>query len=264
MQKFTPNNGLHGWVRRLALCVSATYLLGAAPVYAKAEALTIAVAANFAAPMQSIAAAFAQQSGHKLQLAFGSTGKLYAQIKNGAPFQMLLAADSQTPERLEKEGYALPASRFTYATGQLVLWSSKPGYVDAQGAVLHTDSFKHLALADPKLAPYGAAAQQTLQAMGLEAALQSRWVQGENIAQAYQFVATGNAELGFVALSQLMQNGRMAAGSAWVVPQRLHVPLRQDAVVLLPGKDHAAVRALAAYLQGNKARAIMRSYGYEH
>ena len=256
--------GLQGWVRRRALCVSAAVMLGAGHVFAESEAPTVAVAANFAAPMQNIAGAFVRDTGYRVQLAFGSTGKLYAQIKNGAPYQMLLAADSQTPARLEKEGYALPDSRFTYATGRMVLWSIKPGLVDAQGAVLHTGAFKHLALADPKLAPYGAAALQTLQAMGLAAALQNRWVQGENIAQAYQFVATGNAELGFVALSQLMQNGRMAAGSAWVVPQRLHAPLRQDAVVLLPGKDHAVVKALAAYLQGNKARAIMRSYGYEH
>jgi molybdate transport system substrate-binding protein len=264
MQKFTPNKGLQGWVRRLALCVSTTYLLGAGLVYAQAQALTVAVAANFAAPMQSIAAAFALQSGHKLQLAFGSTGKLYAQIKNGAPFQLLLAADSQTPARLEKEGLALAASRFTYATGRLVLWSSKPGYVDAQGAVLRAGAFKYLALADPKLSPYGAAALQTLQAMGLESRLQSRWVVAENIAQTYQFVATGNADLGFVALSQVMQNGRMAVGSVWWVPPQLHAPLRHDAVILRAGKDHAAAKALAAYLQGDTARAIMRSYGYEH
>ena len=256
--------GLQGWVLRLALCVCAAVQLGAGQAYAAAQALTVAVAANFAAPMQSIAEAFAQQSGHKLQLAFGSTGKLYAQIKNGAPFQMLLAADSQTPARLEKEGLALAASRFTYATGRLVLWSSKPGYVDAQGAVLRAGAFKYLALADPKLSPYGAAALQTLQAMGLEDKLQSRWVVSQNIAQTYQFVATGNADLGFVALSQVMQNGRMAVGSVWWVPPHLHAPLRHDAVILLPGKDHAAAKALAAYLQGDTARAIMRSYGYQH
>lgn len=240
----------------LTLCLLGTGL-------AQAGEVSVAVAANFTAPMQKIAAAFAQDTGHKAVLAFGSTGKFYAQIKNGAPFQLLLAADDETPARLEKEGLALAGTRFTYATGRLVLWSRQPGLVDDKGEVLRQGKFERLAVADPKLAPYGAAAMQVLGQLGLLQALQPRLVQGENIAQTHQFVATGNAALGFVALSQVMTEGRIATGSAWVVPLSLHAPLRQDAIVLNAGKDQAAAAALAAYLKGDKARAIIRAYGYE-
>ena len=233
------------------------------PGLARAGEVSVAVASNFAAPMQQIARAFAQDTGHTAVLALGSTGKFYTQIKNGAPFQLLLAADDETPARLEKEGLTVAGSRFTYATGRLVLWSQTPGLVDGEGAVLRTGTFARIALADPKLAPYGTAALQTLEQLGLVAALQPRMVQGENIAQAYQFVATGNAALGFVALSQVMVQGRMAQGSAWVVPAHLHAPLRQDAVVLANGKNNPAALALAAYLKGEKARAILRAFGYE-
>ncbi len=233
------------------------------PGLARAGEVSVAVASNFAAPMQQIARAFAQDTGHTAVLALGSTGKFYTQIKNGAPFQLLLAADDETPARLEKEGLTVAGSRFTYATGRLVLWSQTPGLVDGQGAVLRTGTFTRIALADPKLAPYGTAALQTLEQLGLVAALQPRMVQGENIAQAYQFVATGNAALGFVALSQVMVQGRMAQGSAWVVPAAMHAPLRQDAVVLANGKNNPAALALAAYLKGEKARATIRAFGYE-
>jgi len=233
------------------------------PGLARAGEVSVAVASNFAAPMQQIARAFAQDTGHTAVLALGSTGKFYTQIKNGAPFQLLLAADDETPARLEKEGLTVAGSRFTYATGRLVLWSQTPGLVDGEGAVLRTGTFARIALADPKLAPYGTAALQTLEQLGLVAALQPRMVQGENIAQAYQFVATGNAALGFVALSQVMVQGRMAQGSAWVVPAHLHAPLRQDAVVLANGKNNPAALALAAYLKGEKARATIRAFGYE-
>ena len=226
--------------------------------------ITVAVAANFAAPMQTLVQAFSQETGQEVQVALGSTGKLYAQIKNGAPFHMLLAADSATPEKLEKEGLAVQGSRFTYATGRLVLWSAEPGMVDAQGEVLSKGWFKYLALADPKVAPYGAAAVQVMERLGVYSTLEGRLVQGESIAQAYQFVASGNAQLGFVALSQVMQNGNIKAGSAWLVPQTMHMPLRQDAVVLAAAKDNSSVKALVAYLQTEKARQIMRAYGYEH
>jgi molybdate transport system substrate-binding protein len=229
----------------------------------QAAEVTVAVAANFTAPMQKIAAAFAQDSGHTAVLAFGSTGKFYAQIKNGAPFQMLLAADDETPAKLEKEGLTAANTRFTYATGRLVLWSKQPGLVDEQGAVLRTGRFTHIALADPRLAPYGAAAVEALDKLGLTQFLKPRMVQGESIAQAYQFVATGNAALGFVALSQVMVDGRITEGSAWLVPTSLHSTIKQDAVVLATGKDNAAALALAAYLKSDKARAIIRSYGYE-
>ena len=225
--------------------------------------VTVAVAANFTAPMQKIAEAFAQETGHKAVLAFGASGKFYAQIRNGAPFQVLLAADNETPAKLEKEGFAVAGTRFTYATGRLVLWSAQPGVVDEKGDVLRTSQDGKVALADPKLAPYGAAALETMTQLGLLERLQPRFVQGENIAQAYQFVATGNAPMGFVALSQVMVDGRIAKGSAWVVPAKLHAPILQDAVLLNPGKDNPAALALTRYLRSEKARAIILSYGYE-
>ncbi|BEP95959.1 molybdate ABC transporter substrate-binding protein [Acidovorax sp. A79] len=229
---------------------------------AHADSVSVAVAANFTAPMQKIAAAFEADTGHKAELSFGATGKFHAQITNGAPFQILLAADDTTPARLEKEGKAVANSRFTYAIGTLVLWSAQPGTVDAQGAVLKTGDFKHLAIANPKLAPYGLAAMQVMDKLGVTARLQPRFVQGENIAQTYQFVSTGNAQLGFVALSQVMADGKITGGSAWQVPAELHEPIRQDAALLTPGKDSAAAAALLQYLRGDKARAIIRSYGY--
>ena len=225
--------------------------------------VTVAVAANFTAPMQKIAEAFAQDTGHKAVLAFGATGKFYAQIKNGAPFQMLLAADHETPAKLEKEGFAVAGTRFTYATGRLVLWSAQPGVVDDKGDVLRTSQDGKVALADPKLAPYGAAAITAMTQLGVLERLQPRFVQGENIGQAYQFVATGNAPMGFVALSQVMVDGRIAKGAAWVVPAKLHAPILQDAVLLNPGKDNPAALALTRYLRSEKARAIILSYGYE-
>lgn len=228
-----------------------------------AAEVTVAVAANFTAPMQKIAEAFAQETGHKAVLAFGATGKFYAQIKNGAPFQVLLAADNETPAKLEKEGFAVAGTRFTYATGRLVLWSAQPGLVDDKGDVLRTSQDGKVALADPKLAPYGAAAIETMTRLGLLERLQPRFVQGENIGQAYQFVATGNAPMGFVALSQVMADGRIDKGSAWVVPAKLHAPILQDAVLLNPGKDNLAALALTRYLRSEKTRAIILSYGYE-
>ncbi len=230
---------------------------------ASAGEVNVAVAANFTAPMNAIATEFAKDTGHQAKLAFGSTGKFYAQIKNGAPFQMLLSADDETPAKLEQEGLGVPGSRFTYAIGTLVLWSAKEGYVDAKGEVLKQGQFNKLALANPKLAPYGKAAVEVLSGMGLLEAVAPRFVQGENIAQAYQFAMTGNAELGFVALSQVMKSGRITGGSAWIVPGKLHAPIRQDVVILASGKDNAAADALTKYLKGDKAKAIIKSYGYE-
>lgn len=232
---------------------------------AQAGEVTVAVAANFTAPMQKIAAAFKADTGHDAKLSFGSTGAFATQIRNGAPFEILLAADHETPERLEKDGHglAVPGSRFTYAVGALVLWSPREGYVDAKGEVLGKGDVERIAIANPKLAPYGGAAVETMKHLGLYDKLQPRIVQGENISQAFQFVATGNAPLGFVALSQVMQEGRIAKGSAWVVPASLHAPIKQDAVLLAKGKDNAAATALLQYLKGEKARGIIRSYGYE-
>jgi len=229
----------------------------------RADEVQVAVAANFTAPAKIIAAAFEQDSRHKAQLAFGGTGKFYAQIRNGAPFEVLLAADDETPARLEKEGAAVAGSRFTYATGRLALWSAKPGHVDDKGEVLRLGDFRHLAIANPRLAPYGAAAVEALTALKLLDAVQPKFVQGENIAQAHQFVASGNAELGFVALSQVMQDGRIASGSAWIVPASLHQPIRQDAVLLDRGKGKPAVEAWLKYLKSDKAKAVIKSFGYE-
>lgn len=229
---------------------------------AQAGEVTVAVAANFTAPMQKIAKAFEQDTGHKAQLAFGATGKFYAQIKNGAPFAVLLAADDETPARLEKEGLAIAGTRLTYATGRLALWSKQANVVDDKGEVLRSNSFNKLAMADPKLAPYGIAAMEVIHKMGVQGSVIPKLVQGESIGQTYQFVSTENAQLGFVALSQISFEGRITQGSAWVVPLSMHTPLKQDAVLLNYGKDNAAAQALLKYLQGDKAKTIIRQYGY--
>ena len=234
----------------LAICIGA-----------RAGEVQVAVAANFAAPMEKLAPMFALDTGHKAVLSFGSTGKFYAQIKHGAPFEVLLAADDETPARLGREGQG--GSRFTYAVGRLALWSRQAGFVDAQGEVLKRGRFDRVAVADPKLAPYGAAAIETMKKLGLLEVLRPKLVQGENIAQAWQFAATGNAALGFVALSQVYADGRLKQGSAWIVPASMHAPIRQDAILLDKGKDNAAASALIRYLQSSKARAVIRSFGYE-
>lgn len=229
---------------------------------AHAETISVAVASNFTAPMQKIAAQFEKDTGHKAELSFGATGKFYAQISNGAPFGILLAADDKTPAKIAQEGKGDAASRFTYSIGKLVLWSKQDGYVDANGEVLKTGKFQHVAIANPKLAPYGLAAEQTLTKLNLLDAIKPKFVQGENIGQTYQFAATGNAELGFVALSQVMEDGKIKSGSAWVVPAEMHEPIRQDAIVLNNAKDNVAAKALMDYLKGDKARAIITAYGY--
>ncbi len=238
-------------------------LLAAWSMAASAAQVQVAVAANLAAPMKRIAADFARATGHEAVVVLGSTGKFYAQIRSGAPFEVLLAADEETPARLEREGLGVRGSRFTYATGRLVLWSADPAKVDPQGQVLLRPPAGKLAIADPKLAPYGAAALASLQGLGVLAAWQSHLVQGENIAQAYQYAATGAAPLAFVALAQVMVEGRIARGSAWIVPARLHAPLKQDALVLKPGASNPAAAALVNYLKGEAARATLRGYGYE-
>ncbi len=247
-------------MRRVAILLSVLMLAFVSP--ARADEVNVAVASNFSVPMQKIAESFAQDTGHKAVLSFGATGKFYAQIKNGAPFEVLLSADDTTPAKLEQEGAAVVGSHFTYATGKLVLWSAKPGFVDGQGDVLRKAGFQHLALANPQTAPYGAAAVEVLTRLKLLEALKPKFVLGENIAQTHQFVASGNAELGFVALSQVMTDREMGAGSAWVVPQELYHPLRQDAVLLVPGQRKAAAAALMEYLKGAKAKAVILSYGY--
>ncbi len=238
-------------------------VLGGLSCEALAAEVSVAVAANFSAPMQAIAAQFERDTGHQVRLSIGATGQFYAQIRHGAPFHVLLAADDKTPEKLQSEGLAAPGSRFTYALGKLVLWSRQPGVVDPRGEVLRRGAFDKIATANPKLSPYGAAALAAIQRMGVTDQVSPKRVEGSHIGQAHQFVASGNATLGFVALSQVLQDGRIAQGSAWVVPASMYPPIRQDAVLLNPGKGHEAATALLRYLQGEPARAVIRAHGYD-
>ncbi len=227
-----------------------------------AHTALVAVATNFAPTLASIVEVFQAHSGHRITLASGASGKIYAQIRHGAPFDAFLSADQAKPAALVKAGLALPDSRFSYALGALVLWSADPERVDARGQVLIRGDFRRLALANPRLAPYGVAALEVLQALDLVETTRARWVLGENIAQTYQFVHSGNAELGLVARAQLWRAGQAAGGSAWPVPASLHAPIRQDAVLLQSGRDNPAARALLDFLRGAQARRIMESQGY--
>jgi len=230
---------------------------------AHADEVQVAVAANFTGPMQVISALFERDTGHKASLAFGATGKFYAQITNGAPFEVLLSADDETPARLIKEGHGVAGSSFTYAIGKVVLWSADPKLVDAKGEVLKKGGFKHIAIANPKTAPYGAAAMQVMNKLGVAETLKPLFVQGENIAQTHQFISTGAADLGFVAYSQVIKNGQIGSGSGWVIPGKFYDPIRQDAVILAKGKDKPAAIALLNYLKTEKAQAVIKSFGYE-
>jgi molybdate transport system substrate-binding protein len=245
---------------RFSLLVLAA--LAAATLPAHAGEVQVAVAANFAGPLARLSEGFATATGHTLKVSSGATGKFYAQIARGAPFEVLIAADDETPRKLVAEGHAVAGSQFTYAIGKLVLWSAQAGYVDDQGAILAKGGFAHLAIANPKLAPYGAAAREVLAAKGGGAAIEPKLVTAESLAQAYQFVSTGNAELGFVALSQVAVPGQPAQGSYWVVPPSLYGEIRQDAVLLKAGEKNPAAVALMAYLKGDAARAVIQAYGY--
>jgi molybdate transport system substrate-binding protein len=229
----------------------------------QAGEVRVAVASNFAAPMERIVALFQQQSGHTVKVSLGSSGKFYAQIAGGAPFDVFLSADEAIPKRMAQEGLAVGSSRFVYALGRLVLWSAQPGFVDANGAVLRNGVYNKLAIANPRLAPYGMAAKETLEKLTMWNSIQEKLVKGENITQTYQFAATENAELAFVALSQIMRDGKVTEGSWWLVPPELHAPLRQSAVLLSGAKDNAAAQAFLAFLKSQKATAIIRSFGYE-
>lgn len=223
----------------------------------------VAVAANFSKPMTEIVSQFEKATGHSVKLSFGSSGKFVSQLENGGPFEVLLSADEKGPEKLEQAGLTVPNTRFVYALGKLVLWSSKPNFVDDKGKILMTSNFKHLALADPKVAPYGAAAIDVLKKMKLLEKLQPLFVQGENIAQTYQFISTANAELGFLALSQVIENGKIVGGSSWIIPDNLHAPIRQGAVLMKKGAENPAARSLIDYLKSIPALAIINKYGYD-
>jgi molybdate transport system substrate-binding protein len=243
----------------LALILSA---LAAWTPHARAAEVAVAVAANFAGPLAKIGEGFTAATGHTLKVTSGSTGKFYSQIVAGAPFDVLIAADDETPKKLVGENLAVAGSNFTYAIGKLVLWSAQPGFVDDQGAVLASGRFAHLAIANPKLAPYGRAGAEVLKVRGLADAVATKLVTAESIAQAYQFVATGNAELGFVALSQVAAPGKPVTGSYWRVPPSLYGAIRQDAVLLKSGAKNAAAAALLRYLKSAAAKAVIQSYGY--
>lgn len=250
-----------GWQRCLR---SATGLFAALSVVTTmADTVHVAVAANFSTPLKALAGTFEAETRHKVVMSSGATGKLFAQITSGAPFDVFLSADEATVTQLEQASHAVAGTRFTYATGRLALWSASASGVDRDGAVLKSGAFEKIALASPKTAPYGAAAIETLTRLGLLDLLAPKFVTGESIGQTYSFVATGNAPLGFVALSQVMENGKIKSGSAWVVPANLHRALRQDAVLLERGKSNAGAVAFLQYLKTDKAIATIRSFGYE-
>jgi molybdate transport system substrate-binding protein len=250
-------------MRQAFRLLSVLLLAVAAQGSAFAAEAQVAVAANFAEPIKAIASVLEKITGHTLKITLGATGKLYAQINNGAPFDVLLAADTATPERLEKEGLGQPGSRFTYATGKLVLWSADAKRVDAKGDVLKAANLGKVSYANPKVAPYGAATVQALDKMGLTAALNPKLVQGESISQAYTFTATGNADVGFVAMSQVLEGGKLKGGSMWVVPQNLYSTIRQDAVVMQKSAHNEAAQALMKLLKSPNIKDLIRSYGYD-
>lgn len=228
---------------------------------AQAEQVQVAVAANFVPPFKEIAAEFEKSSAHSVQISAGSSGKFYAQIKNGAPFEVFLSADDERPKLLEDEGLGVKGSRFTYAIGRLVLWGQDPALVTGADT-LRTGTFKHLAIANPKTAPYGTAAMQAMMKLGVWESLQSKIVMGENQGQTSGFLESGNAELGFLALSQVLDERLRGKGSRWEVPEDLHEPIKQDAVLLTKGQNSLAAKALMEFLQSQRARAVIERYGY--
>ncbi len=250
-------------MRLLLSSLSALLWVAFTHTAAHAAEAQVAVAANFAEPIKAIAAVLEKTTGHTLKISTGASGAFYTQIKNGAPFDVFLSADNERPEMLEKDDLAQPGTRFTYATGKLVLWSVKPGRVDGQGAVLKAADLGKVAFANPKTAPYGAAALQVLDKLGLKDALAPKLVQGESIGQTFNFVKTGNADVGFVAMSQVLEGGQLKEGSMWVIPQTQYDAIRQDAVLLKRGANNEAAKELLQLLQSPNIKDLIRSYGYD-
>ncbi|MEX0941464.1 MAG: molybdate ABC transporter substrate-binding protein [Pseudomonadales bacterium] len=255
------------FIRRLAILLVITSLVS----QARADQALFAVATNFRPVMDELVTHFEASSRHQIKFTTGSTGTLYAQVRSGAPFDALLAADERRPALLDGQGIAVPGSRFTYAIGQLALWSPHPRFVLDDGiAVLRAGEFRRLAMANPRVAPYGLAAQEVLATLGIAALLKDRIVQGENIGQTHAMIATGGAELGFTALSYVTSAGSSSGntshntqtGTHWRVPTDLYSPIRQDAVLMARAKENTAARAFLAYLQSNQARQIIRAHGY--
>ncbi len=224
--------------------------------------VTVAVASNFIKPIEALAPAFSAATGHQLRISTGSTGKFYAQIQRGAPFDVFLSADEARPAQLESEGFVIEGSRFIYAIGRLVLWHAKENQSIQPDDLQHPDGGR-VAIANPKTAPYGTAAVAVIDRLGLTKALKPRLVQGENIGQTYQFVATGNAAFGFVAWSQVSQNGMLIRGSGWLVPANLHPPIQQAATLLSRAKANPAAHDFMAFLKSDAARQIIRQHGYD-
>ncbi len=252
---------MHISLRSLVAVVLALCGLMSLPVCA--GEVRAAVASNFAAPMERIVALFQKESGHTAKISPGASGKLYVQIKGGTPFDVFLSADEEIPKRLMKENLAVSGSRFVYATGRLVLWSTQPDLVDDKGAVLNKGNFDRLAIANPLFSPYGMAAKETLGKLTMWNSIQRKLDKGNDIIQTYQFAATERDDLAFIALSQVMRDGKVTTGSWWLVPSELHNPIRQSAVLLSGAKDVAAAQAFLAFLKSEKARAVMRGFGYE-
>lgn len=246
-------------MRSLASRYSLILILASQATTAWADTLRVAVATNFSRTATLLAEQFEQQTGHTIRLAFGSTGKHFAQISHGAPFDLFLAADDERPTLLETNKIAVPGSRFTYAQGRLLLWSPDAGLIDTDAAVLETGTFRRLAIANPRLAPYGRAAREVLQARGLWERLQPRLVRGENIGQSYQFVHSGNAQLGFVAAAQVFASSPPGGGSYWEPPPSLYTPIIQQAVLI---RDTPLARAFIDFLHSEAAREIIRRHGY--
>ncbi len=243
--------------------MAAVFIASSAPALTWAAEAQVAVAANFAEPIKAIAAVLEKTTGHTIRISLGPTGGFYTQIRNGAPFDVFLAADTERPAMLEKEGLIKPGSRFTYATGKLVLWSSRAGRVDDKGEILKAHDLGKVSFANPKSAPYGAAAVEVMNKLGVQATLQPKLVQGESIGQAFNFVKTGNADVGFVAMSQVLEGGKLKEGSVWVIPQALYNPIRQDAVILKRGENNEAAQALVDLLRSPNIKDLIRSYGYD-
>jgi molybdate transport system substrate-binding protein len=230
---------------------------------ATAEEVRVAVAANFLATLNEIVKNFEKDTGHTVVVSSGSSGKLYAQIKNGAPFEIFFSADTNRPRTLEEEGLAVQGSRFIYSVGRLTLWSPDPDLVKENGETVLTNSkFDHLAIANPVTAPYGASAKKALEKMNLWDRVKDKLVQGENIGQTFQFVYSQNAQLGFVALAQVMDPKISGSGSRWDVPPAFHDPLEQEVVLLVTGQNNSAAKEFLEYVQGEKSRAIIEQFGY--
>jgi molybdate transport system substrate-binding protein len=238
-------------------------LCGLLSLPVQAGEVSVAVASNFAGAMERLVPLFQKESGHTVKVSTGASGKLYAQIRGGAQFDVFLSADEEMPKQLMQDGFAVGGSRFIYATGKLVLWSAQPDLVDEKATVLNKGNFKMLAIANPRFSPYGVAAKETLTKLIMWNSIQEKLTKGDSVSQTQQLVAAEKADLAFIALSQVMRDGKVTSGSWWLVPPEMHQPIRQSAVLLSQAKDPAAAKAFLAFLKSDKARAVMHGFGYE-